>query len=148
MTMTQRAVFQSPARKWTISLWIAQILLAVLFGYAGVIKSLLPIPDLAAMLLWPGDLPFWFVRFIGVVEFAGALGMILPAATGILPGLTPLAALGFVVIQCLAIPFHAFRGELAIALPINLVLLLLSLFVLWGRWKKAPITPRRQASQA
>ena len=139
MTMTQLAVFQSPAGKWTISLWIVQILLAILFGYAGVIKSLLPIPDLAAMLLWPGDLPFWFVRFIGVV---------LPAATRMLPGLTPLAALGFVVIQCLAIPFHAFRGELAMALPINLVLLLLSLFVLWGRWKKAPITPRRQASQA
>jgi DoxX-like family len=143
MTMTQPAISQSSTRKWNFSLWTAQILLAVLFGYAGVIKSLLPIPDLAAMLFWPGDLPVWLVRFIGAVEFAGALGMILPAATRILPGLTPLAALGFVVIQCLAIPFHAMRGELAMALPINLVLLLLSVFVLWGRSNKAPITARR-----
>lgn len=57
--------------------------------------------------------------------------------------MTPLAALGFVLVQLLAIPFHAVRGELAMALPINLVLLGLSLFVLWGRGKKAPVAPRR-----
>jgi membrane protein DedA with SNARE-associated domain len=68
--------------------------------------------------------------------------MILPAATRILPWLTPLAALGFALIQVLAIVVHANLGETAMTLPINLVLLALSLFVLWGRWRKAPISPR------
>jgi hypothetical protein len=130
------------SKKWTISLWIAQILLAIAFGSAGVMKSMLPIAKLAAMLTWPGDLPLWLVRFIGVAELWGAFGMILPAATRIAPALTPLAALGFVAIQLLAIAFHATRGELAMALPVNLVLLTLALFVWWGRSKKAPIVPR------
>ena len=76
------------------------------------------------------------------LELAGALGMILPAATRILPWLTPLAALGFAVIQVLAIGTHALLGETAQTLPINLVLLALSLFVAWGRMRKAPILPR------
>ena len=141
--MTFTAAASTPSKIWSIFLWMAQILLALVFGYAGLIKTFLPIPELAAMLLWPGDTPFWLVRFIGVAEFAGALGVVLPSLTRILPGLTPLAALGFVLVQLLAIPFHAVRGELAMALPINLVLLGVSLFVLWGRWKKAPIAPRR-----
>ena len=60
--------------------------------------------------------PEWLVRFIGVVEFLGALGMILPALTRILPWLTPLAALGFAVIQVLAIGTHAALGEIAMTL--------------------------------
>lgn len=130
------------SRKWTTALWLVQILLALAFGAAGMMKSFQPIPELASMLKWPGDVPVGLVRFIGTAELAGGIGMILPAATRILPGLTPLAALGFTIIQLLAIPFHANRGELAMALPINFVLLALSVFVLWGRWKKAPITPR------
>ena len=82
------------------------------------------------------------MRFIGFVELAGALGMILPALTRILPFLTPLAALGFAVIQVLAIGTHASLGETASTLPMNLVLLTLSLFGAWGRWKKSPIAPR------
>lgn len=68
--------------------------------------------------------------------------MILPAASRVLPWLTPLAAAGFAVIQLLAIPFHVTRGELAMTWPANLMLLSLSLFVLWGRWKAAPIALR------
>jgi hypothetical protein len=84
----------------------------------------------------------WFIRFIGLCELAGAIGIILPAATRILPFLTPLAALGFVTIQVLAIGFHAIRGETAMSWPINALLLGLSLFVLWGRTRKLPIQPR------
>lgn len=139
-----RASLRSPRHKgWTIALWVVQALLALAFGLAGVMKLFLPIPDLAAMLKWPGDVPVGLVRFIGTAELAGGLGMLLPALTRIRPGLTPLAALGFIIIQLLAIPFHASRGELAMALPLNLILLALSCFVLWGRWKKAPITPRQ-----
>ena len=71
----------------------------------------------------------------------GVIGLILPFLTRILPGLTPLAALGLSVIQVLAIPFHISRGE-PFALPVNLTLLALSLFIPWGRWKKSPIAGR------
>ena len=72
-------------------------------------------------------------RVIGVVEVAGAVAMILPIMLDIAPWLTPLAAAGFVAIQILAIGFHARRNELRQMLPINLVLLALSAFVLIGR---------------
>ena len=70
-----------------------------------------------------------------------AIGLILPALTRILPRLTPLAALGVSIIQVLAMLFHVSRGEFMV-LPLNVVLLALSLFVLWGRERKAPIGPR------
>ncbi|MCC5621586.1 DoxX family protein [Nostoc sp. CHAB 5715] len=127
---------------WSIGLWVAQILLAVAFGGAGIMKLFQPIEALGAMMNWVNVSPELLVRFIGLVEIAGALGMILPALTRILPGLTPLAALGFAVIQVLAIGVHAWLGETAMSLPMNLVLLALSLFVLWGRTRKAPISPR------
>jgi hypothetical protein len=141
--MTQTAALSAPVKKWTIGLWIAQILLALLFGLAGVMKSFMPPADLAAAgINYATELPLWLLRFIGAAELAGAIGILLPALTRILPGLTPLAALGFTTIQILAIGFHAVRGELAMALPFNIVLLGLSLFVLWGRSRKAPIAPR------
>ena len=127
---------------WSIGLWVAQALLALLYAVAGYSKLFTPIADLAVMMAWAPTLPEWLVRFIGIAEIAGALGLILPAATRILPWLTPLAALGLSVIQVLAIGLHAMRGETAMTLPVNLVLLGLALFVLWGRWRKAPIAPR------
>ncbi len=125
------------------SLWIAQIILAALFGMAGGMKTFLAVPDLLAHgINYASDLPWWLLRFIGVAEMAGAIGIVLPAATRVLPRLTPLAALGFTVLQLLAIGFHATRGELAFALPLNLPLLGLSLFALWGRGAKLPIQAR------
>ncbi len=113
-------------------LWIAQILLAVAFGMAGVMKTFMPMERIGEMMKGMDDLP-GRTRLIGWLEIAGALGMILPMLTGILPWLTPLAALGFAAIQVLAIGYHIRRNELARTLPVNLVLLALSLFVLWGR---------------
>jgi hypothetical protein len=127
---------------WSIGFWVVQVLLALAFGSAGVMKLFMPIADISTQMAWAAASPEWLVRFIGFVEIAGALGMILPAATRILPWLTPLAGLGFAVIQVLAIGVHAARGETAMSLPVNLVLLALSLFVAWGRWRKAPIAPR------
>jgi hypothetical protein len=120
--------------KLEIALWIAQIILAAMFAFAGFLKTTQPIAQLAKMMAWASDSPVALVRFIGVVELAGALGMILPILTGILPWLTPLAAIGFVIIQILAIGMHARRGETAKTVALNLVLLALSVFVAWGRW--------------
>ena len=127
---------------WTIGLWAAQVLLAFAFGTAGVLKTLTPIADLGTMMNWVNVTPEWLVRSIGVVEFLGAVGMILPVATRILPWLTPLGAMGFAIIQVLGIGVHASLGETAMSLPMNLVLLALALFVAWGRARKAPISPR------
>src|SRR4051812_31309764 len=96
-------------------------------------KTFRPIPDLTKMMVWPGDVAPGMVRFVGIVEMLGAIGLILPVLTGMLAWLTPLAALGLSLIQVLAIGFHARRGETAKSPPLNLVLLALSLFVLWGR---------------
>jgi uncharacterized membrane protein YphA (DoxX/SURF4 family) len=128
---------------WRIGLWSAQIALALLFGASGAMKVFLSPEAQAAMGMNDAlDIPVLLLRFIGVCELAGALGMILPALTRIMPRLTPLAALGFATIQALAIGFHFTRGEIAMMAPINLTLLGLSLFVLWGRTQKAPIAPR------
>lgn len=113
-------------------LWAAAVLLAILYGMAGTMKAFQPIDKLHAQMKWPGDYPR-LTRFVGFSEMAGALGLILPLATGILVWLTPLAALGLTVVQVLAIGFHVMRKEYAV-LPFNAVLLALSAFVLWGRW--------------
>jgi uncharacterized membrane protein YphA (DoxX/SURF4 family) len=130
-----------PTRAVTTALWLAQALLAAMFGAAGAMKSTMPIATLAENMGWPGDLPVLLVRFIGVSELAAAIGLLLPALTRVKPGLTPLAAAGLVVVMALAAIFHIMRGELS-ALPINIVLGGLAAFVAWGRTSRAPIEPR------
>lgn len=125
--------------KWNIGLWVAQAVLAAVYVMAGFMKLTQPIDALVASGMgYAGDYPEMLTRFIGTMEVLGAIGIILPAATRIAPFLTPLAALGFSTIQVLAIGLHTMRGEFQV-LPVNLVLLALSLFVLWGRLRKAPI---------
>ena len=126
---------------WSIGLWVAQVVLAIMFGMAGVVKLMTPMDALGAQMAWVGDSSELLVRFIAVAEIAGALGMILPPVTRIVPVFTPLAGVGLAVIQVLAMGVHLMRGEFGV-LPVNLVLLALALFVAWGRWRKAPIAPR------
>jgi len=127
---------------WNIALWVGQVLLAGVYVMAGFMKVSQPIDALVASgLTYASDYPELLTRFIGTMEILGAIGIILPAATRILPGLTPLAAVGFSVIQVLAFGLHTMRGEYGV-LPVNIVLLALSLFVVWGRLRKVPITPR------
>ena len=113
-------------------LWIAQIFLAIAFGMAGAMKTFMPMERIGEMMKGMDDLP-GRTRLIGYAELAGALAMILPILAGILPWLTPLAALGFAGIQVLAIGYHARRRD-AKTLPVNLMLLAVSLFVVWGRF--------------
>lgn len=132
----------SDVRGWNIGLWVAQVVLALVYAMAGFMKLTQPIDALVASGMgYAGDYPEMLTRFIGTMELLGAIGIILPAATRILPGVTPLAALGFSVIQVLAMILHTSRGEFMV-LPMNAVLLALSLFVLWGRTRKAPISAR------
>jgi len=131
-----------PGLGWQIGLWIAQLLLAGFYGLAGFMKTTMTPEQLVPIgLNYAVDIPHWLLLFIGACEIAGAIGIVLPAATRIAPSLTPLAALGFVALQVLAIGFHIMRGE-AHSLAFNVVLLALAAFVLWGRAWKAPLRGR------
>ncbi|MGY8637683.1 DoxX family protein [Bradyrhizobium sp. 14AA] len=132
----------APGRALRIGLWAAQVLVAFVFISAGLYKLLTPIPQLAAAMPWAGQYSETFVRAIALVDLAGGIGILLPALTRILPRLTVLAALGCAVLQVFALVFHISRGEAAVT-PLNIVLLALALFVLWGRNSKATITPRQ-----
>jgi putative oxidoreductase len=129
--------------RWLVGIWSAQILLALLFGAAGAMKVTMSPEALAAAGMSEAlVLPPWLLHFIGLSELAGAFGVVVPTLTGIVPRLTPLAALGLATIQVLAIGFHLGRGEFAAMAPINLTLLGLSLIVLWGRTRRAPAGAR------
>ena len=93
---------------------------------------------------WVGRMPGGLVKFIGLAELAGGLGLILPAATRIKPMLTPLAAVGLVTVMVLAAGHHAVNGELA-ATPTNLILAALAGFIAFGRTRLAPISPRNES---
>ena len=118
-------------------LWIVQTLLALVFLFAGGTKLVLPLEKLAG----PVPLPGPFVRFIGVAEMLGAIGLILPGLLRICPGLTPLAAIGLVTIMIGATAVTLAGGDVAAAL-ISIVVGLLAAFVAYGRWRLAP-SPQR-----
>jgi hypothetical protein len=124
-----------------VTLWIAQVLLFAFFLMAGFNHGLRPIAEAAKGSPWITDIPVPLARFIGLAELAGAVGVVLPAATRVKPWLTPLAAAGLAAIMALAVPFHVMRGE-ARVVAFNIVPMLLAIFVAWGRWKRAPIAPR------
>lgn len=139
--MTTDALTRPRLDKLTLALWVAQILLALFYGGVGAMKAFSPMDALGQMLPYAADMPT-FVRFIGTMELLGAIGLILPALTRILPWLTPAAAAGLSFVQVSAIVFHATRGETGETIIMNLVLLALSLFILWGRTKARPVAPR------
>jgi uncharacterized membrane protein YphA (DoxX/SURF4 family) len=128
-------------RGLNIVLALVQIVLAFAFGAAGLMKLTQPIEALAASMPWVSAVPSALVRFIGLAELAGALGLILPWLTRIKPQLISLAAIGLILVMVLASAFHLSRGE-AGAIPVNVVLAALAAFVAWGRSKAAPIQPR------
>ncbi len=117
-----------------IALWIAQGLLAAMYLMAGAVKTF-NITRTREQMPWAKDRSDAFIRFVGISELLGALGLILPLVTGILPWLTVVAALGLTVIQALAIfTEHLPKREYNV-IPVNIVLLGLSAFVILGRWE-------------
>ncbi|MFF3574339.1 DoxX family protein [Nocardia jiangxiensis] len=118
-----------------IAVWIAQGLLAFVYLVAGGLKLVRSREQLAATgrLDWMKDNSDAVVRAVGAIEVLGALGVILPAATGIAPILTPIAAVGLVIVQIGALRVHLTRNERQ-PLPANVILLLLAAFVAIGRF--------------
>jgi uncharacterized membrane protein YphA (DoxX/SURF4 family) len=117
----------------TYALWIVQGLLALLFLWAGGMKLVLPVEAMTEQMPLPG----LFLRFIGVAEVLGALGLILPGLLRLRPALTPLAAAGLVLIMIGATVLTLASGAVAMAL-FPLVVGLLAAFVAYGRWRLTP----------
>jgi uncharacterized membrane protein YphA (DoxX/SURF4 family) len=143
-TIMPSSALQAPAhrsRALHVTLWIVQVLLAAFFLMAGVNHALKPIAEAAQSSPWITGVPVWLARFIGFAEIAGAVGLVVPAATRVKPWLTPLAGAGLAVIMALAVPFHVMRGEAGV-IAFNIVPALLAAFVAWGRSTRAPIAPR------
>jgi uncharacterized membrane protein YphA (DoxX/SURF4 family) len=125
-----------------IVLWIIQILLALMFLFAGGTKLILPLDVLKSMgspnqVVLPGLL----LRFIGVCEVLGALGLVLPGLLRIRPGLTPLAAAGLLIIMIGAVALTIVGDGVAMAIA-PLIFGVLCAFVAYGRWHLSPLRGR------
>ena len=116
-----------------LALWIVQVLLAVLFVFAGSMKFIMTVEEMTKQMAMPG----WFLHFIGVAEALGGLGLVLPGLFRIAPGLTPLAAAGLVIIMIGATVIGVMIGPIPTAL-LPLVIGVLAAFVAYGRWRVAP----------
>jgi len=122
-----------------IVLWVVQVLLGVAFLLTGVNHAFRydQIQTQQGM-SWVAAVPQPLVTFIGFCEIFGAIGLVLPAVTGVWTWLTPLAALGLAIIMALAIGFHTRRNETSNIIG-NAILLILALFVVYGRWMIVPV---------
>lgn len=117
-----------------MALWIVAIVLAAVFAGSGLLKQFVPKDKLAASGQgWTQDFSQTSIRLIGLAEILGAVGLVLPAAVHIAPILVPLAATGLVLVMVGAAIVHVRRSE-AMNVAVNLVLIVLAVFVAWGRF--------------
>lgn len=112
----------------TITLWITAILLALVYLGSGGVKVVRSRAQLEGRMSWVKGATNWQVKAVGVLEVLGALGVILPLATGIAPVVTAIAALCLALVQVVAIPVHL-RIRDTRSLPVNVLLLLLAVAV-------------------
>lgn len=120
-----------------ITLWVVQVVLALVFLLAGFMKTSQPIDKLAKNMGFVNDFPAWSVRVIGILEILGAIGLILPPLVKIAPVLAPIAAIGLALTMVGAIIVHVQRKEFS-ALGTCIVFLLVALFVVYGRFVLQP----------
>lgn len=121
-----------------IALWVVQVLLGLMFLMAGGMKASQPVEAMAESLPWLSSTPLGLVRFIGISELLGGLGLLLPSILRIKPFLTVWAAVGLAIVMLLAAIFHGSRGEFS-AIGMNVVFMAMFAFIAWGRSKKVPI---------
>jgi len=115
-------------------LWIVQGLLAMMFLMVGMMKIMQPKEKMAEKMPWVEDFSQSQIRNIGIVEVMGALGLILPMVTGILPILTPLAAAGLALTMLGAFKTHLRRKDIMPMGVMNVMLFMMSAFVAYGRF--------------
>ena len=135
------AAMDRPGRKLIVLLWVLQVLLALLFMFAGVMKFVMPVEEMTKQIALPG----WFLHFIGAAEILGAIGLILPGILRIRTGLTALAAAALVIIMIGATAVNLKIGQRGAAL-ITVVVGLLLAFVAYNRRRMAPRTQLSQGT--
>ena len=122
-------------------LWTAQILTSLLFLFAGSMKFIMPAEK---MQQGPIVLPLAFLYFIGVCECLGALGLVLPAATRIRTGLTPLAAAGLTIIMIGATTVSILAMGVAAGI-FPAIVGVVTAAIAYGRARVVPLTDARRA---
>jgi len=120
-----------------IVLWVLQFLLGIYFFFTGIVHFIVP-PGLPAPMAWMYDLPPGPHYFSGTAEVLAGLGLILPGLTRIQTRLTPLAALGLVLVMLGAAVWHFSRNEFQ-NIVMNLIFAGLAGFVAYGRWRLSPL---------
>ena len=115
-----------------IALWIVQGILALMFIMAGIMKATQPKEKLLPKLPWVKDFSLNTVKLIGTAELLGALGLVLPMLLDIFPMLTSLSAIGLSLIMIFAMVYHFSKKEMK-EIAFNFIILLMALFVLYGR---------------
>jgi putative oxidoreductase len=123
----------SPTQNARLGLWIVQAILGNTFGMTGLLKLTQPIAELAQWMPWVKVVPEAFVRFVGLCEFAGALGLLLPAVTRMRPVMAAWSATGLAGLMIVAGLFDGTRGEPRLVL-VNVVLAGLAVFVAKGEF--------------
>lgn len=135
--MTTTTVNVKRSNVWNIILWVAQVIVAGMFLMAGLMKIATPLEELSKMMPLAKDAPV-LLRFIGLSELAGGLGLLLPSVLKIKPWLTTWAAAALGLVMVLATIYHISRGEFS-SIGINIILAALAILIVWGRSIKVPI---------
>jgi uncharacterized membrane protein len=115
------------------ALWIVQGFLAIIFVIAGVLKTTTSKEKLLKQLPWVNDYSYGTIKFIGISELLGGIGLIVPTWTGIAPFLTPVSAVGICIIMGLALATEHLKKKEYKEVAFNMVLLLMAAFVAVGR---------------
>lgn len=141
----QSTDLKSRRPKTNLLLWILQVLLAVFFFMAGMPKAFQPLGEISETITWVPDVAPPLVRFIGISEILGAVGLLVPALTRLFPVLTTYAGAGLSLVMLAASVFHGTRGEMVPALSTFMVFVI-ALFITYGRRKLVPIPARKGSS--
>lgn len=126
-----------------ITLWILQVLLAAVFAAHGwMLVS--PPPELLDII--NEELGVGFRLTLGIAEILGAVGILLPGVTRVLPWLTEVSAACFAFVSVSATILHVSRGEMSSA-AITAALVVVTTFVAYGRWRVRPIRPKQVVAE-
>jgi uncharacterized membrane protein YphA (DoxX/SURF4 family) len=139
---TGEIVASGRAKRINVAIWTVQVLLACLFLFAGCAKLVMPITEMTKQFPLPG----LFLRFLGVAEIAGALGLIFPSLLHIRPQLTPIAAGCLVIIMSGATAITMAGGKIAPAL-MPFAIGVLAGIVAYTRTRVVPIREKARASE-
>ncbi|NDC76471.1 MAG: DoxX family protein [Chitinophagia bacterium] len=134
------------ARKWSIAIWGVQAVVSAIFLMQGIMKLVIPNDQLAFTMPWVSLAPTWLVSLIGFAEIVVASLLIGPALLRYRPELCIRAGLVLLFFMIIAVTYHVMKREYG-AIPYNILVMLLTGFIIWGRLRKDPIRPRDPSPQ-